>query len=264
MNSVITLTSDYGSGSPYTAAIIGAALSHIPQARVVEISHQLPAFDVVQGAFLLRSVYKNFPVGSIHLMCIDTAIALHKQLLIVEVDGHYFMGADNGMFSLLFDQLPKKVYKILENLYTPTELFPEKNVFIPVVAKFLEKGDLRGLAEPSEIKNIKMESQPVTTENGIRGIVMLVDGYGNAITNIHRSLFEQIGSNRAFKVYYRNKQYIDQISQQFHAAGVGDDILLYNENGFLMVAIYKGRGAQLLGIKPSTRVVVEFENEEGN
>lgn len=259
MNSVITLISDYGAGSPYTASLLGSAMNLMPEARVIEISHHISSYDILQAAFHLRLVYKNFPPGTLHLICIDTSIALHKQYLLVEVDGHYFIGADNGIFSLIFDQKPSKVYKILDSDYPKSDLFPEKNLFLPLVAGFLKKGDLKGLAEPGEILNVKQGIEPVPIENGIRGTVMMVDGYGNAITNIHRRHFDREGKGRAFKLFYWNKQYINKISSQFHAGSAGDDILLFNESGYLMVAVFKGKGAQLLGLKPLSKVVLEFE-----
>lgn len=264
MNSVITFISDYGIGSPYTAIMQGSAQSLIPEAKVFEISHHIPSFDLGQTAFILRNVYASFPKGSCHIICVDTNVSLHKQALLVEHNGHFFIGADNGIFSLLFDELPTKVYRILDAQNGENDLFPEKNIFLPLVVKFLKKGDLKGLAEPSTVGNIKTSIHPTIIDNGLNGSVMYVDGFQNAITNIHRSLFEKERAQRKFRVYYWGKHFIDQINTQFHSNDAGDDVLLFSENGFLMIAIHKGKGAQLHGLKAGSKIVIEFEMEEGN
>ncbi|OYU96315.1 MAG: hypothetical protein CFE21_07915 [Bacteroidetes bacterium B1(2017)] len=258
------MVSDYGAGSPYTAAMLGSALNLMPDAKVIEISHHIPAYDLSQAAFLLRSVYLNFPLGSFHLICIDTSLALHKQFLFAEVNGHYFLAADNGVFSLLFDIEPTKIYRILVDKDCINDLFPEKNVFLPLLAKFVQKGDLKGLAEPGKIETIKQGIQALVEGNGIKGTIMMVDGYQNAITNVHKSLFEKIGANRNFKLFYWSKHSISKIHQHFNQGSAGDDVLLFNENGYLMIAIHRGKGAQLLGLKPGSKVVIEFESSEEN
>ncbi len=262
MNSVITLVSDYGPGSPYTAALLGSAMRLLPETRVVEVSHHIPAFDLTQAAFILRSVYHQFPKGTIHLICLDTNISLHKQFLFIEADGHYFLGADNGIFSLLFDEMPSKVNKVLEAHFSLNDLFPEKNVFLPLVANFLSQGSLIGLAEPTQVLTIKQGIQATSVENIIKGTVLYVDGYQNAITNISKELFDQICANRNFKLFYWGKHSIDRVSNQFYNGGIGEDLLLFNENNYLMIAINRGRGAQLLGLKPGSKVVIEFEEVE--
>ncbi len=264
MNSVITLVSDYGPGSPYTAAMLGSAISLMPETRVVEVSHHIPVFDLTQAAFILRTVYQQFPKGSIHLICLDTSIALHKQFLFMEVDGHYFLGADNGVFSLLFDEKPNNIYKILLSPNAITDLFPEKNIFLPFVSKFLQQGNLNGLAEPTAIMNEKQGIQAVFEEHLIKASILYIDGYQNAITNISKELFERVRANRKFKLYYWGKHSIDKVSEHFHQGGPGEDVLLFNENNFLMIAMYRGRAAQLLGLKPGSKFVVEFEDAETN
>jgi S-adenosylmethionine hydrolase len=90
---------------------------------------------------------------------------------------------------------------------------------------------------------------------------MFIDGYSNAITNIHKSLFENTGKGRAFILYYWGKHTIEKLSTNFEDSNAGDDLLLYNENQYLMLAINKGKGAQLLGLKPGSNIIIEFQEE---
>jgi S-adenosyl-L-methionine hydrolase (adenosine-forming) len=261
LNSVITLISDYGSDSIYTASMLGKAATLLPETKVISISHQIPDFDLSMSAFLLKSVYLNFPKGTFHLICVDCSLALHKQLLLVEMNGHYFLGADNGIFSLLFDSTPTKVYKLLIAPELENDLFVEKNIFLPLISNFLKKGDLKGLAEPGSILTEKQSISAIYTENSIEGTVMYVDGYQNAITNITKDLFLKVGSNRPFILYYWGKHSISKISQHFHDGKSGDELMLFNENGNLLIAMYKGKGARLLGLKPGSKIMLQFEGE---
>jgi S-adenosylmethionine hydrolase len=261
LNSVITLISDYGAGSPYTAAMLGTALTLMPQTKVIELSHHIPPFDLVQAAFFLKSVYHQFPERTCHLICLDTSISLHKKILLVEADGHYFLGADNGIFSLLFDENLVQAYKIITNADAHLELFPEKNIFLPFLAKSFEQGSFEGLVVTDQISQKKQSIQVTEDENGLRGTVMFIDGYSNAITNIHKSLFENTGKGRAFILYYWGKHTIEKLSTNFEDSNAGDDLLLYNENQYLMLAINKGKGAQLLGLKPGSNIIIEFQEE---
>jgi len=264
LNSVITFISDYGIGSPYTASIQGWAQTLMPDAKVFELSHHIPSHDLVQTAFILKSVYASFPKGACHIICVDSNITLHQQALFVEHDGHFFVGADNGVFSMLFDTLPTKVYKILHNAATEYSSFPEKNVFLPMVVQFLRTGDLKGLAEPSAITNIKTSIQPTIEANSLSGTVMFVDGFQNAMTNIHRTLFEKEKGDQNFRFYYWGKHFIDAISVNFHEGKPGEDVLLYNENGYLTIGINRGKSAQLHGLKVGSKIVIDFEKKEEN
>lgn len=136
----------------------------------------------------------------------------------------------------------------------------KKNVFPEVIASYLRKGSLQGIAEPGEIKNHKTSLHPTMVENNLHGTVMMIDGFGNAITNITREVFEKARSDRSFKVFYWRKHFIEKISNHYHDGAEGEDLLLFNEGNYLEIAIYKGRGAQLLGLRKGSNIVVEFGN----
>lgn len=259
MNSVITIISDFGLGSPYAASVVGKSLSLMPNARLIEISHQVKAFDLVQAAFLIRSTYLNFPVGTCHIIAVDTSLSLYKRLIWVTHKGHHFIAADNGVFALLFDEPIEEIY-VVEDLYTSSfDLFPEKNLMLPLVAKFYEEGTVNGFAKPGSLGK-ELKSLGVTfSEDSIGGNVIYVDAYQNAITNIHKSDFEKAANGRAFKLHYWGKHYVDSISNDFAEKGAGDDLLLFNENGYLIIAMNRGQGAQLLGLKPGSNIVMYFE-----
>lgn len=262
MNSVITIISDYGLGSPYSAALIGKGFAIMPENRIVEISSQINPFDLVQTAFLLKSVYHNFPIGTCHLIGVDTSLSLHKRILWVSQNGHHFIAADNGIFSLLFDEPLQSVYAINNDLIDENDLFPEKNLFLPLIAKFLKEGELSSFANVASIGKELQSMSAVFDGNSLGGAVMYVDSYQNAITNIHKSVFESSRKGRPFRLYYWSKHFIDKVSNHFNEADPGDDLLIFNENNYLVIAMNRGKGAQLLGLKPGSKVIINFEEAD--
>ena len=152
-----------------------------------------------------------------------------------------------------------ELYESNVTVYSENELFAEKNVFLPFIEKFLKTKSFEGIAEPGLVQNVKKSLAPVVEPDGkIIGTILLVDNYQNGITNITKQLFEEKRAGRNFKVFYINRHYIDKISIHYHEGQEGDDLLLFNEMNLLEIAIYRGRGAQLLGLRKGSNIIVEF------
>ncbi len=111
---IITLTSDWGETDYYPAAVKGHILQELPDAVIVDITHNIPRFDTRETAYVIRHAYGNFPRGTIHIIGVNTEESLDEPHLVVLYDGHYFIGADNGVFSLIFntDKEPEKIYTL--------------------------------------------------------------------------------------------------------------------------------------------------------
>lgn len=254
---IITLTSDYGAGSHYIGALKGAIYTKITGAQVVDISHQTAPFNHEQLAYVLAGVYKNFPKGTWHILAIDTSIHLHKQILVIEQEGHFFIGADNTVFNYLFETMPSKIYRLLLKPSDEKELFPEKNIFIDAIAHFVKKGDLKGIAEPAQIKRTVMQHGPFFELNLLRGRVIFVDSFDNAHTNISKSLFDQYIGNNPFKIHLWKRSRLDFISSSYQLPKDGDEVAVFNSNGFLEIAMSRARGAQLMGLSANSKILIE-------
>src|SRR3546814_15856909 len=109
---IITLTTDVGHRDFYQSAVKGAILSQLPGVNIVDISHQIAPFNVAQAAYVTRHACRFFPEGTVHLLGVDAHYQTRPRYLAVLTAGHYFVGPDNGFFSLLFAQLPEKIIKI--------------------------------------------------------------------------------------------------------------------------------------------------------
>ena len=109
--SIITLTTDLGLKDHYVASIKGAILSQISDISIVDITHNIEAFNISQTAYVIRNCYKNFPKGSIHILGVDAELSIENSHLAVFYDGHYFIGPDNGVLTPALNA-PSKVYEL--------------------------------------------------------------------------------------------------------------------------------------------------------
>jgi len=274
--SVITLTSDYGLVDHRVASMKGKILSWSEEVKVVDITHNITAYNLLQTAYIVRNAYKFFPEGSIHIIAVDSFYHKSRKNIIAKIDGHYFISADNGITNLMFfDIKPEAIYEItLNNRFDDKVIFPATEIFVPA-AMHLYKGGLPEVIG-RKIKSIKDISFPRAiyneTEKMIIGEVMYIDNFGNVVSNISRKFFEKYALiSENFTVKFRNivlskilDQYTDVVTdwsreQEFH----GKSSVIFNDTDLLEITIYKGSvqngASSLFGMNTGEKIYVEFE-----
>ena len=265
---IITLTTDLGLKDHYVASVKGAILSQIPDINIVDITHNIDAFNIAQAAYVIRNCYKNFPAGSIHILGVDAELSIDNSHLAVFAGGHYFIGTDNGTFPLLFDELKaEKIVQLNISQNTDSLTFPIKDVFVIAACHIARGGTLEIIGkEIAAFKEIKSELKPVTehdinTNNDIiKGAVVYIDTYGNATTNISKDLFEQVKKGRDFVILFgREDERISKLREKYKDANKGEKLAIFSVNGMLEIAQNKGRATDLLGLKIHDYVRIEFK-----
>lgn len=268
---IITLTTDMGLSDHYVAAIKGSICKLAPGATIIDISHNIRPFDIVQASYSLQSVYKDFPEGTVHIIGIDSEPVINSSEgcypAIMRYRGQYFISCDNGFFSLfLREEQPEGFWLIDDALSQPTGFsFPTKNIFVPAAVKLLSGAEIDTFASVQETWNRAFTFNPVIEENLIKGSIIHIDHYGNAITNISRELFERFEEGTPFVIHFRKRDYyIDTISGSYNEVQPGERVAIFNSNDHLEIAINKGaRGANggadsLFGLHVGDVVRVEF------
>lgn len=254
--SIITLTTDFGLKDYYVAALKGTILSKNRKAQIVDISHEINSFDIVQAAFVLKNAYDNFPKGSIHILCVNNYHETLSPYLIIEKDGHYFVGPDNGIFTLVFEDLQTPVYKIeAENLVGVKFKSCIADLIFKIEAGM--KPEQIGLSTNSFLQRIHMN--PVTSETHIRGVIIHVDNYENVMVNIKKDLFDKLRKGRNFSIFFKRFDPIKRISEHYHDVPIGDTLCLFNSSGYLEIAINMGKASSLLGLKIDESIQIDFE-----
>lgn len=257
---IITLTTDLGLTDFYVASVKGKILSLCPTAQIVDVSHQIPHFDISNAAFCLKNCYADFPKGSIHIVGVNTISGNHLNHLLIYHNEHYFISADNGFFSLMFDEEIKNVYHINLPEGKQDFTFPTKDLYAVVAAQLANGKPMNQFASMGNISIIKTSFQPVTDANSIKGMAIYIDSMSNITTNINKSLFEKIGQNREFEVVFRRSEYsIKFINQNYNQVPEGEKLALFNNNDYLEIAINKGEAAKLFGIKQFDTIRIDFK-----
>lgn len=249
----------------YVAAVKGAIHSQLENAVIVDITHEIPPFDIATASFVLRNTYHDFPKGTVHIIGVNPESDLQTHHMAVEYDGHYFIGADNGIFSILFDRIPDKIVELNLDQDSDDLTFPTKYVFVKAACHLARGGTLEVIGKITEEVNERELFRAVVEGDTIRGTVIYIDSYGNVISNITESLFKEVGRERPFTIFFRRAAYeIHTIHKAYHDVPEGEKVALFSANGHLEIAINKGvegsgGGAnKLFGLKVNDTIRVEF------
>lgn len=251
---LLTFTSDLGTRDFYLAALKGAILSHAGPVTMVDVTHDIRPFNIKEAAFTISQAFRYFPKGTIHIVHVNSTDA-RKRLLLAIVDGHYFLTFDNGLLSIAFEKTPHETYLVNEELLENNTLIVEEAI-AKVVSLLLTEYKPTDFAHLiTEVQNLRL-LQPITSAGQIRGTVIHVDHFGNAIVNITRALFEQFIGDKPFTIEAGAAAYTNQLSTQYSDVDEGELVCFFNSTGFLEVAINKGKAENLLGLKVDSMVLI--------
>lgn len=254
---IITLTTDFGTGGYYAGALKGALLRHCPGARLVDISHEIKPFDIIQAAFVVQNSYPEFPDGTLHLIGVNCIYDPLFRFLALRKDGHFFIAPDNGILTLLFGDIPDA--DVRELPLSERSHFPIKQVYADA-AKHLHTGQsFEALGVPAGPLLQRISLQAVITPTRIRGTIIQVDNFENAIVNIRRDVFEKAAGGRSFSLFFKRNDPITRLCQNYCDVPVGEALCLFNSAGYLEIAVNMGRAATLLGLKVEEVVEIVFE-----
>jgi S-adenosylmethionine hydrolase len=274
---IVTLTTDFGHKDYAIAVIKAALLEQIPSVAIVDISHEITPYNLTETAYIIKNAYAAFPKGSIHIIGVESELTPENIHLAMSFEGHYFIGADNGIFSLIKEEI-KATQTVAINIHNAvTTSFPVLDVFVHVAAHIARKGALEVIGTP--VKSIRelTEVKPVinTEGNQIVGSVIYIDNYGNVITNITQKLFKSVGKSRDFtifartvkfrKIYQSYSQAIDFTLPKEKREEDGKKLALFNAAGHLELAVYKsnplsvGSANTLFGLDYRDPITIHFD-----
>jgi S-adenosylmethionine hydrolase len=275
--SLITLTTDFGDKDHFVGSVKGALYSEIENVNIVDISHNISPFNIIEGAYIIQNSYKNFPEGSIHIIGVDSEKTPDQNHIAMILDGHYFICANNGIMSLISSKInPEKIIEINIHNHKSTS-FTVLDVFVKVAAHIYRGGsiDLVGkrIQELKELYDIN----PIVNEKNkeITGNVIYIDNYENVITNISKTLFDEFGKSRPYVINARNYKFESIVNSYSEAIKFdikkeirkeeGKKLALFNKSNFLELAIYKsnpgntGGASSLFGLNYRDLVTIKFE-----
>ncbi|WP_276978972.1 SAM-dependent chlorinase/fluorinase [Flavobacterium filum] len=274
--SIITLTTDYGLKDHFVGALKGKILTEFPEAKIVDISHDIDPFNTAEASYIIQAAYSSFPKGTVHLIGVDAERNTENEHVAMQWNDQFFICADNGILSMLTQRiLPQKIVVINIHDRLPSNA-TDLDVFKTVACHLAKGGTLNVIGK--EIQQLKptTELQPIVSKDGnsIKGNVIYIDHFGNVVVNISQKQFSEVGKGRTFEIDIKPKP-IKSIQSNYSAIAVsdkfpikyfeGEQLALFNEVGFLEIALFRsnpstvGSAQTLLGIGYRDTITINFK-----
>jgi len=254
---IVTLTTDWGSHDHHVGAFKGLLYSVFPDVLVVDITHDVQHFSIQQAAYIFRNVYSRYPEGTVHIVAVQNAEDIKPDLLAIKKDGHGFVGMNDGLFSLIFgDQPPANMVAVKLDIEQKPGYDLEVLTF--VATHLLSGQNVFELGNRPEQFVIRKDFKPVLEEEVIRGTIIYIDSFGNAVSNIHRDVFFNQIKEKKFEINIR-KFSENKISTDYTNVETGNMVALFNDAGLLEIASNQGYANKLLGIKLNDAIRVDIK-----
>jgi S-adenosylmethionine hydrolase len=237
---LITLTTDFGTGSPYVAAMKARLLAGCPEASLVDVSHSVGSFDIQAGAFVVWAGTRDFPPGSVHLAVVDPGVGGPRRPLAMQVRGSWYVGPDNGLFGMVLDHAEEAGATVVAvELRRPqgaSATFEGRDIFAPAAAALAAGASVASLAVPLEGGPARLPARPPS--------VLWVDSFGNLVTSLRPPL-------RGVRVAGRE---IRAAARTYSEAAPSQPFFYVGSMGLIEVGVREASAAQLLGAGPGSLV----------
>ncbi len=270
MAPLITLSSDFGYRDWYVGVMKGVILNLAPDIRIVDVSHDIAAHDIMEAALLLKETIPHFPEGSIHVCIVDPQVGTGRMPIAIDCGSYFLIGPDNGMFSLALenDLRHYRVYHLDKPRYwrteNPDKTFHGRDIFCPIAAHLANDIPIDQLGtrieKIAELRWVKA----INDGAGIQGWVVHIDRFGNCITNISRAQFEShpripvVKEEKIQLKAYVGSAIVDGIEETYASVQKGEILMLFGSSGFLEVSVNGEDAASLFSIKRGDPINILF------
>ncbi len=246
---IITFTTDFGHKGPFAAVMKGVILDRLPDARIIDLAHDIPAQWPPEAGFWVRRAYRYFPSGSVHLAIVDPGVGTERDILLVEFDGHCFMAPDNGLLATIMDSDGARVFRLHDRalamlgIESPSATFHGRDIFAPVAAELAAgRTTVADIGEPKTDWAPAWLDEPEVVRDRVSGVIVTVDTFGNLISNIDAALIQSFASPVAHIAGHAI-----EMRQTYGQVRPGDYLALVNSFGVLEIARAEGNAAGGLG-----------------
>ncbi|MEQ8786284.1 MAG: SAM-dependent chlorinase/fluorinase [Pirellulaceae bacterium] len=257
--SIITLTTDFGAGSPYVAQMKGVLLTLNPAATIVDITHNVPPQDVRQGARVLDEVARWFPAGTIHVVVVDPGVGTDRRIVCALIDERYYIAPDNGLLTLVArKRRPTRIAAVTNPahwLKNVSNTFHGRDIMAPVAASLSLGVELSEFGA-SILDLVELDWPEVDVgEHRVRGSVVSFDSFGNLITDITADSLTELGEPSQLRVQC-GPHVVNGVVATYAERPRKSLAALIGSSGFLELAIVNGHAAKTLGVRVGDEVIV--------
>lgn len=259
---IITLTTDFGINDPFVGTMKGVILDIVPEAEIVDISHAVQAFDVLDAALIISQAYSYYPTGTVHVVVVDPGVGTARRPIVASSDKYHFVAPDNGVLSLVYAREERIHVRHITSehyfLQPVSNTFHARDIFSPVAAYLAKQVDtLKFGDEVEDYVRFAAPKPKAVEENRFRAVVLKVDRFGNLMTNITAqdvpALFQS--EPGPFKILVGNRE-VTEMRSAYAEGAPGEVFAIVGSMGFLEIAANRGAAAQLAGAGKGSEVNV--------
>ena len=259
---IITLTTDYGTQDHLVGTLKGVILKINPEAKIVDLNHNVVPYDVLDGALSIGAAYSYFPPRTVHVVIVDPGVGTQRRPLLVSGDQHYFLAPDNGVLSLIYEKESSLIARHITAghyfLNPISNTFHGRDIFAPVAAwlsKTWQTGSFGD--EVTDVVRFGLP-KPKASNQAIKGVVLRIDHFGNLVTNLTlEDLPKAVVSSGKLKLQVGNKT-IQQLAQTYAQGTPDEPCAILGSSGFLEISVNKGNAARALGVQRGAEVTLEL------
>ena len=251
---IITLTTDFGTADYYAAMLKGEILQYAPKCRIIDITHDISRHEIMEAAFFVKGLYRRFPKQTLHLVAVNTFYHTSNQLVLFEYQGYYFLGPNNGVFSLVIPNLDPRLVREIpitsrEDIY---------HSIAKVIAQIYQGKLLIDIGLPVANFERRLALQAVLNQDHIRATIMHVDTFGNVVVNLDKKTFDKVRAGRPYSLYYKSDDPITQLVHRYNEVPVGEVCAFFNDIDMLEIAINMGNAHELLSLNKNETIQIDF------
>src|SRR5580704_3770776 len=256
----ITLTTDFGTSDHFVGTMKGVILGIAPRVRIVDITHEIPPFDVNEGAFEIAQAWRYFPKGTIHVVVVDPGVGSARRPILCEAEGQFFIAPDNGVLSMIYDAGQHKVRAISNSrlfLKKVSRTFHGRDVFAPAAAHLSKGLAPARFGKPihDSVRTFLLKPTRLSRHDW-SGVVLKTDRFGNLITNFHIDEFPDLAEH-AIELR-AGLERITRLASTYAETTIGELFAIVGSSGYVEVAVNRGSAAKVLGIGTGSPVELEI------
>ena len=258
--SVITLLTDFGLKDVYIGVMKGVILNINPEAKIVDITHEVRPQDIKEAAFLLKTAYQFFPKSTIHVIVVDPGVGSARRPILAVTEDYLFVAPDNGVLELVYQNEKTKVYHLNNPHYFLPKIsttFHGRDIFAPIAA-YLSLG-VKPETLGKEINDyVRIDwPKPIKEVDCLKGEIIYIDRFGNLISNISRKIFDKYIGNKSFSIHFKNIT-LKQISSHYLSVSLGEILALWDSSDYLEIAQSLGNAKESLKANIGEKIEIYF------
>jgi len=264
--SIITLLTDFGTEDAYVGVMKGAILSINPSAVVVDVCHYIDPQDLIEAAYLIKSSYRYFPKGTVHIIVVDPGVGGNRSIVAVKLSGHIFLAPDNGVLTLLMDEGEVDAIVRVENtryfLNSISQTFHGRDIFAPVgshISKGVPIEKLGPHLGVQDLIRLSIAKPYISDKDELVGTIISIDRFGNCISNINENCLNKIvknGSENRLEIKI-GKTVIKSLSRSYTDVGSGCPLAIIGSFGYLEIALNCDNAGRQLNVEKGDTITLK-------